>query len=112
MGIFIIYQHLFVIYIGCKRVPELVIILGALTGIIIGIQNKNALVYIPFIYSFLSKVPVYVTNVFGQIRTIFLTVIISIILEELLSPNKINNKRKKKYSNNKKNNSPLFVKVN
>lgn len=114
-GIVIIYQHLLVIYTGCKRLPEFIIILGSFTGALIGLQNKKAFIYIPFIYSFLSKVPTYVSNMNGQIRTIYLTIIISMILGHIfgnrsLRVNTITN-RKKKTNNNKKNNPPLSIKM-
>jgi hypothetical protein len=62
------------------RAPEAVIILGALSGVLLGIKNKNACVYMPLIYSFLSKVPVYVTDLTGQIRVIIMTIILSIVI--------------------------------
>lgn len=96
IGIVIIYQHLFVLYMGYKRVPEFMIIIGVFIGIIVGIQNKNRLIYIPLLYSFLSKVPVYVTDINGQIRVIFLTIILSIIFGGYFPLYKINKKRKKK----------------
>jgi hypothetical protein len=93
MGFMIIYQHIFVIYMGCPRVPESVIILGALAGVLIGADHNNAYVYIPLMYSFLSKVPVYVSGLTGQFRVILLTIIISMALGEHLSSNKINYNR-------------------
>ena len=82
IGIVIIYQHLLVLYMGCKRVPEFLIILGAFMGVIIGIQDKNILIYVPLLYSFLSKVPVYVNDIKGQIRVVLFTVIISVFINE------------------------------
>jgi hypothetical protein len=85
IGFSIIYQHIFVKYMKYPRTPEGVIILGALLGLLIGIKNKNAYVYIPLIYSFLSKVPVYVTDIKGQFRVIIMTIILSIVIGEYTS---------------------------
>jgi hypothetical protein len=85
IGFSIIYQHIFVKYMEYSRAPETIIILGALSGVLIGVKNKNAYVYIPLIYSFLSKVPVYVTDLRGQFRVIIMTVILSIVLGEYTS---------------------------
>jgi hypothetical protein len=82
VGFMIIYQHIFVKYMEYPRVPETVIILGALSGVLIGVKNKNPYVYIPLIYSFLSKVPVYVTDLTGQFRVIIITIVLSIVLGE------------------------------
>jgi hypothetical protein len=80
IGFSIVYQHIFVKYMKYPRAPEAVIILGALSGVLLGIKNKNACVYMPLIYSFLSKVPVYVTDLTGQIRVIIMTIILSIVI--------------------------------
>jgi hypothetical protein len=67
------------------RAPEAIIILGALLGALLGIKNKNAYVYMPLIYSFLSKVPVYVTDLTGQFRVIIMSIILSIVIGEYTS---------------------------
>lgn len=85
IGFSIVYQHVFVKYMKYQRAPEAVIILGALSGVLLGVKNKNACVYMPLIYSFLSKVPVYVTDVTGQIRVIIMTIILSIVVGEYTS---------------------------
>jgi len=82
IGFSIVYQHIFVKYMNYPRAPEAVIILGALSGVLLGIKNKNAFVYMPLFYSFLSKVPVYVTDLTGQIRVIIMTIILSIVIGE------------------------------
>ena len=95
VGYMIIYQHIFVIYLGYPRIPEIIIILGALSGLLIGIKNENALVYIPLIYSFRSNIPVYVTDLYGQFRVILLTIIISICIGEHISNKKYYNIKEK-----------------
>jgi hypothetical protein len=85
IGFSIVYQHIFVKYMNYPRVPEAVIILGALSGVLLGVKNKNAYVYMPLIYSFLSKVPVYVTDITGQFRVIIMTIILSIVIGEYTS---------------------------
>jgi hypothetical protein len=85
IGFSIVYQHIFVKYMKYPRAPEAVIILGALSGALIGIKNKNVYVYMPLIYSFLSKVPVYVTDTTGQIRVIIMSIILSIVVGEYTS---------------------------
>ena len=85
IGFSIVYQHIFVKYMNYPRAPETVIILGALLGVLLGIKNKNAYVYMPLIYSFLSKVPVYVTDITGQFRVIMMTIILSIVVGEYTS---------------------------
>ena len=101
IGLLIIYQHIFVEYMCYPRVPKPVIILGALTGVLIGCQYKNSYIYIPLLYSFLSKVPVYVTDFTDQFRVILLTIIISIVLGEHTSVNIKNYKRDNKNNDNK-----------
>ena len=85
IGFSIVYQHIFVKYMNYPRVPEAVIILGALSGVLLGVKNKNAYVYMPLIYSFLSKVPVYVTDITGQFRVIIMTIILSVVIGEYTS---------------------------
>ena len=84
-GFSIVYHHIFAKYMNYPRVPEAVTILGILYGVLIGVKDKNAYVYMPLIYSFLSKVPVYVTDLTGQIRVIIMTIILSIVVGEYTS---------------------------
>lgn len=86
-GFSIVYHHIFAKYMNYPRVPEAVTILGILYGVLIGVKDKNAYVYMPLIYSFLSKVPVYVTDLTGQCRVIIMTIILSIVVKEYTSKN-------------------------
>lgn len=60
--------------------PKPVITSGAFVGFIIGIVTNDYTIYVPFLYSFLSKVPYYATNITEQVRVILLTAIILMII--------------------------------
>ena len=77
-GFSIVYHHIFAKYMNYPRAPEAVTILGILYGVLIGVKDKNAYIYMPLIYSLLSKIPVYVTDISGQLRVIIMTIILSI----------------------------------
>lgn len=111
VGVCIIYQHLFVLYLKFPRVPEYIIILGALCGLLLGVKKNNAYVYIPLLYSFLSKVPVYVSDIKGQIRVTLMTIIIALIIGNYIPFDNKSNNRKKKSTRNKNNNTPLSIKI-
>jgi len=80
IGIIIIYQHVFVIYANYPRVPKPIIMLGALIGSLIGLESKNMYIFIPLLYSFLSKFPVYARTLTDQVRTVLLVLIITLII--------------------------------
>jgi hypothetical protein len=82
-GLSIIYQHIFVIYMGLPRLKESVIFTGALLGVIIGITKNEKSVYIPFLYSLLSKIPNYAKTLPEQCRVIATVIVISIIINKL-----------------------------
>jgi hypothetical protein len=82
-GLIIIYQHILVIYMNLPRLPESVIFTGALLGVIVGIHKNDSSVYIPFLYSMLSKVPTYAKTIPEQCRVIATVIVISIILKRI-----------------------------
>ena len=82
-GLSIIYQHIPVIYMGLPRLPESVVFTGALMGAIVGISKGESDVYIPFLYSMLSKIPTYAKTLREQCRVIATVMVISIVLNKL-----------------------------
>jgi len=83
IGLCIIYQHIFVIYMGFPRVPEASIISGALLGLITGIDKKDISIYIPLLYSFLTKVPRYAVTAKDQITVIIMVIVLSVIIKKV-----------------------------
>ena len=64
------------------RIPEASIIAGALLGFIVGIDKRDSSIYIPLLYSFLSKIPTYSVTVKDQIRVILSVIILSLIIKK------------------------------
>lgn len=81
IGLSIIYQHIFVIYLGFPSVPENVIIAGALLGFLTGVNNNERSVYIPLLYSLLSKIPYYAKSIQDQCRVIVSVVILAVVFQ-------------------------------
>ena len=79
-GLIIIYHHIPAIYMRFPRLPESVSQAGALLGVIIGISKGESSVYIPFLYSLLSKVPKYAKTLQDQCRVITTVVVIVVTL--------------------------------
>jgi len=83
IGLGIIYSHLIVIYMGFPRLPENASISAALFGIIIGISKDEPYIYVPMLYSLLSKVPKYAKNSIEQCRAIVLAIVLSKIIYKI-----------------------------
>ena len=83
IGLSIIYQHILVIYLGCPRLPENIVTAGALLGVIIGLDKNERSVYIPMLYSLLSKIPNYAKDKLDQGRAIVVTVALAILLHKI-----------------------------
>jgi len=81
IGLSIIYQHIFVIYLGFPGVPENVIIAGALLGVLAGVNKNERDVYIPLLYSLLSKIPCYAKSVQDQCRVMVSVVILTVLFQ-------------------------------
>ena len=86
-GLSIIYQHIPVIYMGFPRLPKSVVFTGGLMGVIIGISKGESDIYIPFLYSMLSKVPTDAKTLPEQCRVISTVAVISIVLDKLIIKN-------------------------
>jgi hypothetical protein len=82
-GLCIIYEHIPVIYMGLPRASESVIKAGSFMCFIIGLKNNQKEVYIPFLYSFLSKVPTYAKTPRDQAKVIAAVAIISSVIKKV-----------------------------
>jgi hypothetical protein len=101
LGLVIIYHHSIDSTFNRPQSHKNIIRFGAVIGSLIGISENNILIYGPFLFSFLSKFPYYVTTVEGQIRTITITFILLYIIYTTLNSSNCTKKsfHKKKINN-------------
>jgi hypothetical protein len=75
VGVIIIYQHLYVLYLGFPRIPIPIITAGGLLGVVTGLEANNWKAYAPLLYSFLSKIPTYAVTLSDHLRVIAMVIL-------------------------------------
>ena len=75
VGVVIIYQHLYVIYMGFPRIPTPIIVTGGFFGVITGLKAGDWMAYAPILYSFLSKIPTYAVTLSDHTRVVTIVIL-------------------------------------